>query len=264
MSEVDARSELEIWAKKIKENIEQEDQHKINEIGLLKKEDGKISFEADLSSPIFAENYGLETVNIPLIEIEGDIITTDVGRPAYNYTPVHANSWRKWALLAAAIIIIGTLFVVSYQRNYLQAGIKSLSEFINTNNYLTKLRNGFNGYISGNVDADKLKREALRYSENFKKSKGTISSSVQPSSGRKVLRYYLIAGSFKTMNRAEKLKYELTSKGFSPEILVFNDSIFRVSMLSDTIRRKAVDEYIRLTSEENNYKLWFFSQLTSK
>jgi hypothetical protein len=260
-SEKEAQKEIENWVKEIIIVIDK-GTFQIDKVGTLKKENNTIVFEADRESPIFADNFGLEITRMPLIEIEGEIIKEPIPyKPIYNPVPVKKSNWVNRILIIAIIILIGAGIFMLYQMGYLQPGMTKILSIFRKESGISNTQLATNDTLSGKIDANTLKRNALRYNENYLKSKNDTLNTTQKTS-QKVIRYYLIAGSFKTMNRAEILKGELQVKGFTPEILVVGDTTFRVSMASYIIRRKAVDEFIRLTSNEYNYKLWLFSQLT--
>lgn len=253
ITEDKARLEVENWVNKVRETFEQNVGYTIKDVGTLKKDSDKISFIPDTDSPLLADNYGFETTNIPLFELDGEVTRlAATGTEKYD-KPLYSVNRERRALLGAIAICTVIILSILYQSGYLQPGIYKILELFSSEN------------VGSDINAIKLKRDALQYNEMHKKAGDTINNlNAQSSTEKKILRYYLIAGSFKTMKSAEKLKEELAIKGFSPEVLVYGDSLFRVSLSSYTIRRKAVNEYIRLTSEENNYKLWFFSQLTAK
>ncbi len=259
-----AKKEIEKWVSEILSAIDQGISFQINEIGAFKKENNKIIFEAKKDSLIFADSFGLETAKLPLIEIEGEVIKENKPyTPIYKPEPIKKVNWTNRILITIIVIFIGIGIFFLFQLGYIQASIAKISELFGTGNKIAKTSFATNDTLSGKIDANTLKRNALRYNEKSGRTGNDTSKSTQQSM-QKVLRYYLIAGSFKSMNKAEVLKSELVVKGFTPEILVINDSIYRVSLISFINRHKAVEEYIMLTAGEFNNKLWLFSQLTNE
>jgi len=229
----------------------------IKEIGSFKKEGGKIIFEADKNIPFLTDNYGLETIIMPLLEIEVPTIPKTIYHPEIN---VEKKS-RKWILVSVIIILLITLGVAGYQYGYFQKGTGYMVSLFSGKSKPEIPQLATNDTLSGKIDAKKLKQESLKYTEDKKSTElKTFVNKVQTSREKKVLKYYLIAGSFKTKYKAQNLQDILITKGFKPEILNYSDTLYRVSIASYINRRTAVNEYIRLTSGENNYNLWLFSQ----
>jgi nucleoid DNA-binding protein len=278
----EVRTKTEEWVKEIKSTLDNGSQYYINEIGTLKKLDGKITFDPDKVSPLFAENFGLEVTSLPLIELEGEVVKEEtqtiiepvkeeikqpeaekkeepkqpekpviiapkpiISEPAYVPPAKKSSKWKKlgWAAAIILVVLIGLYFLVD-------SGI-----FVEK-----KYRLATNDTLAGKIDAEELKRKALEYKESQNASEKTKVDTLKSKS----LKYYLIAGSFKTMQNAEKYKDELIKKGYTPEILSLDDSIYRVSLASFTDRHKAVEEYITLNAGEYNNKLWLFSQAVSE
>lgn len=76
----------------------------------------------------------------------------------------------------------------------------------------------------------------------------------------KQLVYHIIAGSYKNRVNAEQGMTSLQQLGFRPSLLNFNDTLFRVSLVSFSDRQKAVDEYIYISQRYPDLKIWFYSR----
>ena len=257
-----AKNEINNWVGNINSTLNKGVPFQMEELGTLKKENNKINFEADKNSVLFADFYGLEAIKMPLIEIEGEIIkNSQTAKPLY--VPVRAKKFNRVnaVLIAVIVVFAGIGIYLLYQLGYLQAGYNKIAAIFSSEK-AKQIQYATNDTLNGKIDANTLKRNALKYNETQKATEKE--QNLQSKQEQKIIRYYLIAGSFKQMNRAEILKSELLGKGFTPEILVMNDSTYRVSLASYLVRRQAVDEYIKLTSGEYNNKLWLFSQLTEQ
>jgi nucleoid DNA-binding protein len=257
----EAKALLDNWVKEVFITIDRESNYTIKELGILKKENNKIIFEAFKDSSVFADNFGLEIISMPLIEIEGEIVKeAKPYQPVYIPQRVKKNSWVNGILIAFIVLLLGFSIFLLLHLGYLQSGIGKIVALFKAKSEATITQLATNDTLNGKIDANALKRNALLYKEN--KGNGDVNASQQ--SEQKAIRYYLIAGSFKKIKSAEILKNELTSKGFAPEILSINDSIYRVSLVSFTNRNKAVEEYIMLTTGEFNNKLWLYSQIINE
>jgi len=259
LSDIEAQKAIEKWVNEVIFEIDK-GSYLLNGVGILKKENNKIVFEADKTSIILADNFGLEITRMPLIEIEGDVIKESLPyNPHYTNASVKKNNWINKILIAVIVIFVGAGIFLLYQMGYMQSGFGKIKALFAAGNKISNVQLATNDTLKGKIDAITLKRNALSYNEN-KGSNKNDNTKIINNTDQRIMKYYLIAGSFKRMDKAEILKNELSVKGFAPEILAINDSIYRVSLVSFTDRHKAVEEYIMLTAGEFNNKLWLFSQ----
>lgn len=255
-----AKQTVDDWVNNIHAKLNEGNNYVIEGIGTLRKVDEKLHFEADKNSLLFADTFGLETSSIPLIEIEKEHQPSIVSKPVVTYTKEKSHV-LNWIVGIVAIVVIVFAGYVLYQSGYYNLAVNKIQ------NYFAKPEKqqpqlATNDTLQGNKDAGELKRQALSYAEQQQKK--SADTALQNTDVKKVLKYYLIAGSFKNMASAEKHKEIFLKKGFAPEILAFGDTTFRISIESYTDRHKAVEEYIRLTSGENELKLWLYSQMVAE
>ncbi len=256
-----AKQTVDQWVNTIHNKLNEGNNYLIEGIGTLRKVDDKLHFESDKNSILFSEAYGLETSQIPLIEIEKEIHPSHVSKPVVTHAKEksYVLNWIVGIIAVAVIVFAG---YVLYQSGYYNLVVNKVQSYFVAKPEKKQTQFATNDTIQGNKDANELKRQALSYAEQQKKSSDdTLSKNFND---KKILKYYLIAGSFKNMASAEKHKDNFLKKGFAPEILVIGDTIFRISIESYTDRHKAVAEYIRLTSGENELKLWLYSQMVAE
>jgi nucleoid DNA-binding protein len=251
---------IENWVKEIKEILKEEKSFSIKNIGVLNDVSGIINFEADTNSPLTAGNFGLENVKIPLIEIEPEKTETHktIDLPV---KPKASNKKIKWIAALFAILIIVSAGFIAFNLGYFDKAINELSLMTGFDDTSEGQQLATNDTLKGKIDANKLKRNALKYNEN---KKNILAEKQQKLQKQKVLKYYIIAGSFKSFKSANKFKNDLVFGGFSPEILNIGDTTFRVALSSFSDRHKAVEEYIMLTTQDAKRKIWLYSQLTQE
>jgi hypothetical protein len=260
MDKESAEKELENWVKNIVSGLDQGQEYLIKEVGIFKKSGSGIDFKVDVNSYLLAGNLGLEVTKVPIFELEGEI---EKQKPIHQIQPGRSKHIKELIASAIALIIILT-GVVLYRLELLQQGMDNfLGMFADSNEFKFE-KYATNDTLSGRTDARTLKRKALLYAEQQNNQKLENKEVISDSLPNRVIKYYLIAGSFRTSRNAENLLRELKSKGYTPEILNFGDTTFRVSLVSYIDRHKAVEEYIELTSQNNNFKLWLYSQLISR
>jgi nucleoid DNA-binding protein len=257
MSFEDAQVAIENWANGAKEILKKGESFSIKNIGILNEQSGIINFEADKNSPLLTGSYGLGDIKIPLIEIEPEKTEThkDFNLPVKHKTP---NKKLKWIAALAVVLIIVSAGFIAFNLGYFDKAINELSLITDFDDTSEGQQLATNDTLKGKIDANKLKRNALKYSEN---KKNILAEKQQKIQKQKVIKYYIIAGSFKSFKSATKFKNELIMYNFSPEILNIGDTTFRVSLNSFTDRHKAVEEYIMLTTQDAKRKIWLYSQL---
>ncbi len=100
------------------------------------------------------------------------------------------------------------------------------------------------------IDNVHRKEVALFYSEPEKNIKEEFISESS--------KYYLVAGSFKRLENAEKLKSDLLNDGYNPQILKTENGYFRVTLSSFDNRNIAIRELERIRKGLNR-SIWILS-----
>ncbi len=255
-----AQEIVEKWVKDVKEILNEGKSFSLTNVGTLKDISGILIFEADPNSPLIAGSYGLESAKIPLIEIETEKPETHTSVDL-SLKPKSPNKKLRWiaALVVLFILISGSLIVINL--GYLDTTFSKIFVLLGLNEAPEKQQFATNDTLSGKIDANKLKRNALWYKEIQKSKNATSNEKQQILQRQNNIKYYIIAGSFKSYKSANSFKTELVMKGFTPEILNIGDTTFRVSLNSFNDRHKAIEEYIMLTTQDSSRKIWLYSQL---
>lgn len=110
--------------------------------------------------------------------------------------------------------------------------------------------------LKDSTEADSLKRKALLYEEALADSIEQANTAYQ---GK--IAYFIVAGSFKSAQNAQKQINSLMGKGYKAEMINLGDTLYRVSIGTYYDRRKAVEEYIAITNQDPELKIWMFSRL---
>jgi nucleoid DNA-binding protein len=100
------------------------------------------------------------------------------------------------------------------------------------------------------IDNATKKEVALFYSEPEKKYDEDIISQTN--------KYYLVAGSFKRLDNARKLKTDLLNHGYNPQILQTKNGYYRVTLSSFDNRNIAIRELERIRKDLNR-TVWILS-----
>ncbi len=264
--EEDAQENLNAFINKIKEQLEVQKSYFWPQVGTFRIRDNSITFEEDKESILLAYNLGLKDVILPTY----DLPTLENNKKTETSNTIPTKKLKKTVptfvkigiCTAAFILMIFFIIVpnVSIHR------IKQFQQFYSL--VLDKVE-GVIKIKQPSYDIEKIRqanREALSLdSLSKKKDKDTLVTSLDITVTQKneiahQLRYYIIAGSFKNKENAIRCLDELREKGYTPEILVFGDSLFRVYIYSSTQRQKAVEEFIGISQQDPQLKIWFYSR----
>jgi nucleoid DNA-binding protein len=104
------------------------------------------------------------------------------------------------------------------------------------------------------IDNATRKEVALFYSEPEKE----YDESIVNRTNNQASRYYLIAGSFKRLDNAQRLKTDLLNHGYSPQILQTKNGYYRVTLSSFDNRNLAIRELQRIR-KNLNLTVWILS-----
>jgi nucleoid DNA-binding protein len=230
----------------------------INEVGELVKKDNKIILNAVKSGILFADLYGLDVVAMPIMDIEeyveGPKIVENTNIPPI--PPVIREKSRKPVLLTviiiAAIIALGCVYLLVFDNPDFVPNLfhkkPQIAVAKKTNHPVDSLVNDINTRAN--------KRNALLYKENSDSSQSELT---EPASIN-ARKYYLIAGSFRSMTNAEKLKAMLEQNGYQPEVINMGDTMYRVSIKVFDNRGDAIVELNKLNTEGVlNNQVWLLS-----
>ncbi len=249
-------------------------------IGQLKLEDGQILFISKISEVLNSGSFGLPEVE-PILELDADdkkpfeekqerkihsapIQETKTIEPIMNEEkkntepvvpqkpitppyippvasikkPVEKRNNSKWVLVASILVGLGVLSYFAYNFDLLN---KAKSYFANFN----KKEIVAPAQVPDSLGIDTLneKRNALLFDENESK---------------KLLTYYIISGSFKQKENAEKYSTKMSQDGFTTYTLNYGDTLFRVAIFASQKRQEAVDAFIEMQNEKG-LRIWLIS-----
>ncbi|MCX7986560.1 MAG: SPOR domain-containing protein [Bacteroidales bacterium] len=264
-SEKEAHEIFNNFLTEIKKQLAESKTYKIPQIGTLKHVDNKIVFEEDKNSSLFAYNMGYKDISLPASAETSTLQSQTSTLAQSSVTPKNFRkssgfpTFVKVGLISAAAIIV--LFFVIANSNILK------------NFELTKVLTPIEHWIaeipwfkkseSPHIEEIRqINRQALSIEQEKKANLDTNENKVMSEEKveSKQLVYHIIAGSFKNKENAMECQKELKQLGFTPNILSFNDTLFRVSLIAFPDRQRAVNEYIRITQTHPELKIWFYSR----
>jgi len=171
----------------------------------------------------------------------------------------------KYSIIALPIILIIILFVWKFQ------WIKTQSFALKQKYFDKNAQIADNNAKTNNDSIIKVSTDSVKHTNNLTKQTPNVDSSeiLKKQLYEKVkvvktptknisakAKYYLIAGSFKTRNNAEKLKKTIGGRGFTADIMATDDNLFRVTVGSYNNAKDAIKEYERFHSANKDIYVW--------
>lgn len=246
----------------------------VKNIGKISYESGKFILTPDKESFLLQEFYGFEDIKMPE-SFKSEPKTTEdpsvsdketVTPKVVNLPPPVTPQPKKpkaqktgiprYVKIAIAVSAVFIIVSITYTYWGKISSKKGLFGFFNTSSDKPQKKEKTYAYtdtLENKIDAEALKRKALDYSED------TVRKS--PTAPNARMTYYIIAGSFKTSNNAEKLVTDLIKKGFEPKVLSLGDTLFRVSIKNFKVRTEAIDEYVMISKTQPDLKIWVYSRI---
>jgi hypothetical protein len=74
------------------------------------------------------------------------------------------------------------------------------------------------------------------------------------------VRYYIIAGSFKTIQKANILSKEIEAEGYKNEIIHFDNSVYRISLGTYTDKSKAIEDLLKIRFTKGDDAVWLLTK----
>lgn len=263
IAQSEAQESFANFLSKCKEELAAHQSFYLSQLGTFRYVDNKIVFEEDKESRLLSYNLGNKDVQLPppptqfiSEESKKPVSSVTVGSQPKVKRQLAIPLFVKIGLSLAGVILI--VFFLLAQTN--------LSENIDW----AKIRGTVEGWISAlpwtsrtNPSIEELRRENREALAIPAKSADTVVSVPTDTTSKvpsRQLVYYIIAGSYKNRANAEHGLASLRQLGFNPKVLNFNDTLFRVSLASFVDRQKAVSEYIQITQQHPELKIWFYSR----
>lgn len=232
INEEQAKVLIDEYIKDIQSRLEQSNEAMVAGMGLFTKGlGGMLNFTPFEEENYLADSFGLDALPFEQAEDEqGESITQELEiRPRSNTLQFVLVGFGL-----ISILLILTVFISSRFDLYLfNIGDSDVSNDLiiignNTNDTLYK-------QIDSTITESTDLKMALQYSENTSETQSPPEES----------KYYLIAGSFKTLKNAENTRKILVNEGYMPSIIE-NQGFYRVTIGSYTNKQEALKELQRL------------------
>lgn len=220
-------------------------------IGYFSEQNGIIRFDREPGVNFLTDSYGLAQVEYKLSETAATLKQkpeTTLSEKKRNYTPVLVTAGIVILLIAAAFITFlyypGVFRIKKNQQPIAvmhQEEPDTLSSSVNDT-----LKNDS---INEVFDSATNKKNAL----SLPPEKTEIQTSESIS-------YYIIAGSFKTYERATILSKQLEKEGYKPEVIKFDENLYRVSLGDFKNKEQGAAELEKIRSVKGKDAVWMLAK----
>lgn len=219
-------------------------------IGYFSKIEGVIRFEKEPDINFLTDSFGLSKIDFTPVEIE----FTPHANPVVHYKK-QRNYTTLILFLILGIILAGSLIV------YL--GYPQLLNFTKKSLPAAKLQNS----DSTNTKISKTAKDTTRKTdiEDFFESTTDKKNALAiPSNEVKQvpenMKYYIIAGSFKTQRKAEELAKEIEKDGFKLKIIHFEGNKIRISLGEYYNLDSALIELNKIRNAKGDNTVWLLKE----
>ncbi len=255
--------------------------------------EGLGSFRKDMGSNriIFTsfsdENYLIDSYGLPNLELTGLKSTGNQDNQELHIPPIKTINRKRtgfWVVSSIVILVVLLIFIIPYNEsgnlqvpgfNFLSGGRSDNAAGENAGKIIFGERRITGGdsvkhIIEDVIDRSTKKKIALAYDESENYHAGELKKETLQTKNQReedfqkedhlseTSKYYLIAGSFKSLENARKLRAELTGSGFDPQILQTRNGYFRVTLSSFQNRNVAIRELQRIRKGLNR-PVWILS-----
>ncbi|HEX2936822.1 MAG TPA: SPOR domain-containing protein [Bacteroidales bacterium] len=218
-------------------------------IGYFSKAGNNIRFERIQDYNYLTDSYGLSKVSFEPVETS---YTPPQTEPAMAYKKKR-NHTTLYLFLFIAVLAGGGFFV------YLN--------YPDVANFIFKKKNSEVNNILKPATNDKVKQDSAKKSsdlESFfdsatdkRNALAMADSAKLAESGKK---YYIIAGSFKTMAKAKQLSDEMAKEGYKNDIIQFEKNLYRISLGTYTDKNKAVENLLKIRFTKGDDAVWLLTE----
>lgn len=247
-----AENSIETQVKTILQKLDSCETILLEGIGYFSKDDNKsLRFEPEQDANFLTDSFGLSKIDYNPIEL----------KPKQNQQMTKSPKKRSYT---APIIILLILIL---------AGGGVATYIYNPGGVVTRLKNLLPkskiGEVTRNTDTlSNPKKDSVKPTEvektvdqsTDKKIALSIKNNIASKKTKESLTFYIIAGSFKTYQRASVLAKQLKKEGYTPEIIQFDPNLFRISLGEYKDRRQADTEFEKIKAKKGADAVWLLKK----
>jgi cell division protein FtsN/nucleoid DNA-binding protein len=247
----------------IKFSLDKGEDFVIPETGTFTRDaDGKVYFLMDPAWVLEADLYGLESME--LLELEELSKEEPATKSAGKESPSHAevtelappkpkprsNRWRFiWLVAAALIVVLVVLIIIPSEEG--EDGERRRLFNRQTDREVVDQQEDPGDQP---VDTEQDQAEDTEAGQQVTETEEEDPLPVEESKN-----FFIIAGSFSKLKNASDLQDQLNSRGYSAEVMITENRMYRVSVASFVTKAEAERELSRIKSEPGLQSCWLLS-----
>jgi len=230
-------------------------------IGYFSKVNGVIRFEREPEANFLTDSFGLSNIDYTPVEYGLS--------PKKNQEKEKSSHRRSYSMLlmfaSIAALVVASIFVYlnypdivarfSHTQTYTPVVIKSVP-----NDTDKVAENKIEGAQTSKDTTKPSDLEKFFDNSTNKKKALALDSDELASKPQPDVTYYLIAGSFKTFERAKVLSKSLSKEGFKAEIIQFEQDKYRVSLGEYKDKSEAQTQMDKITSAKGADAVWMLKK----
>ena len=247
----------------IKFSLDKGEEYVLMEAGSFSRDtEGKIRFLADPDWVLEPEQYGLESLELLELEdlpIEQEEVKETESKEAPKVTQLapprpkpKPRNWRVIWLVAALLIVVLVVLVIIPPRDDETGERKPLFRE-KADQELVEQDQAVDEQQSGRTEDQASDNETV-VSEPESEVQQEKSQPPEVSNS-----FFIIAGSFTRLKNASDLQDELNNRGFSAEVMITENRMYRVSVASYATKAEAEKELAKIKSQSGLQSCWLLS-----
>jgi cell division protein FtsN len=259
LSKEESKKLLADFVKDLKSLFQKGEKIDFPEIGTLSQDTkGTIHFIQAKETNLLTNSFGLKSINSkPIVNHPKETKTKALSK--------QKKSHKKLIILISSVIFLLCLLSISWHftEEFTRFNFASSND-VNSNSTNTSdisqttVRNldsiakadSVKALINESIDENTDKKDALFYSQPEEKEENTTYS-----------QFYIIAGSFKKIENAEKYAIGIREKGFKTEIIESGENLIRISIFKYSNESEALKKLYELRQKSELKSVWILKEI---
>lgn len=221
-------------------------------IGYFSKEAGTIRFKPEQEANFLTDSFGLSKIDYKPVEFKltpKNTATHEVIAKKRNFTYL--------IMFSLIVLIIGGGIAVYLYYPDLLSKFKKITQKTS----VVQPSKDSQPVTANTKDTTKTSELEQVVDKNTNKKEALA---IKPSADNPAIQenvsYYIIAGSFKTFDRASILSKQLKKEGYTPEVIQFDQELFRVSLGEFKDKAEALKELDKIKTNKGSEAVWLLTK----
>lgn len=248
-----AENSIETQVKSLIQKLDSCETIYLEGIGYFSKDDNKVlRFEPEQDANFLTDSFGLSKIDFNPIEF----------KPKQNQQMAKAPKKRSYAWLIIILLILvlagGGVATYYYNPGGITDRVKGL--LATKPKAIEVSKNTETAVVPQKDTAKPTELEKKVDNSTDKKIALSIKNDIEAKKVKENLAFYIIAGSFKTYERASILAKQLKKEGYTPEVIQFDQNLYRVSLGEYKDRAEADASFEKIKAKKGAEAVWLLKK----